>query len=126
MVPDISEQEGVDRQRAPFCYPAEISHGYLQNLLKKKPDYLFLPQVKGAYVENGCKQGITCPLSQGEPYYLSSAFKDMEILRNLRKEGKIMTPVIDFSRGFEKAENAFVSMAGKLGCRREFGPQGFL
>ena len=47
-ISDISEQEGVDRQRAPFCYPAEISHGYLLNLLRKKPDYLFLPQVKGA------------------------------------------------------------------------------
>jgi predicted CoA-substrate-specific enzyme activase len=116
VVSDISEQEGIDRQRAPFCYPAEISHGYLQNLLRKKPDYLFLPHVKGAYVENGCKQGITCPLSQGEPYYLSSAFKDSKTLRNLRKEGKIITPVINFSGGYEKAERVFVSMAGKLGC----------
>ncbi len=125
LLPDISEQEGVDRQRAPFCYPAEISHGYLLNLLRKKPDYLFLPQVKGAYVGNGCKQGLTCPLSQGEPYYLSSAFKDAEILRNLRKEGKIITPVIDFSTGYEKAEKAFVSMAGKLGCRKKFARRAF-
>jgi predicted CoA-substrate-specific enzyme activase len=125
LVSDVSEQEGVDRQRAPFCYPAEISHGYLQNLLRKKPDYLFLPQVKGAYAENGCKQGITCPLSQGEPYYLSSAFKDTEILRNLKKEGKILTPVIDFSTGYEKAENAFVSMAGTLGCRKNLARRAF-
>jgi predicted CoA-substrate-specific enzyme activase len=125
LLPDISEQEGVDRQRAPFCYPAEISHGYLLNLLRKKPDYLFLPQVKGAYVGNGCKQGLTCPLSQGEPYYLLSAFKDTEILRNLRKEGKIITSVIDFSTGYEKAENAFVSMAGKLGCRKKFARRAF-
>jgi predicted CoA-substrate-specific enzyme activase len=125
LVSDISEQEGVDRQRAPFCYPAEISHGYLQNLLRKKPDYLFLPQVKGAYVENGCKQGITCPLLQGEPYYLSSAFKDTETLRNLKKEEKIMTPVIDFSAGYEKAEHTFVSMAGKLGCRKNLARRAF-
>ncbi|HET6460109.1 MAG TPA: acyl-CoA dehydratase activase [Syntrophales bacterium] len=125
LIPDIPEQEGVNRQRAPFCYPAEISHGYLQNLLKKKPDYLFLPQVKGAYAGNGCKQGITCPLLQGEPYYLTSAFKDLEILRNLMKAGKVMTPVIDFSTGFEKAENTFVSMAGKLGCRRNLARKAF-
>ena len=74
---------------------------------------------------NGCKQGLTCPLSQGEPYYLSSAFKDAEILRNLRKEGKIITPVIDFSTGYEKAEKAFVSMAGKLGCRKKFARRAF-
>ena len=125
LVPDISEQEGVDLQRAPFCYPAEISHGYLLNLLKKKPDYLFLPQVKGAYVGNGCKQGITCPLLQGEPYYLSSAFKDTEILRNLGKEGKIITPVIDFSKGYEKAENALVSMARNLGCHKNLARKAF-
>ncbi|MGO9215285.1 MAG: acyl-CoA dehydratase activase, partial [Syntrophales bacterium] len=119
LIPDISEQQGVDRQRAPFCYPAEISHGYLENLLRKKPDYLFLPQIKGAYVENGCKRGITCPLSQGEPYYLSSAFKDSETLRNLSEERKIITPVIDFSKGYEKAEHTFLSMAGKLGCDKK-------
>ncbi|MGZ3596629.1 MAG: acyl-CoA dehydratase activase [Syntrophales bacterium] len=125
LISDTSEQEGADRQRAPFCYPAEISHGYLQNLLRKKPDYLFLPQVKGAYVENGCKQGITCPLSQGEPYYLLSAFKDAETLRKLREEGKIITPVIDFSGGYEKAEHVFLSMAGKLGCRKKLARRAF-
>ncbi len=125
LISDISEQEGVDRQRAPFCYPAEISHGYFHNLLRKKPDYLFLPQVKGTYVENGCKQGITCPLSQGEPYYISSAFKDTETLRNLRREAKIITPVIDFSRGYEKAENVFVAVARKLGCRKSLARRAF-
>ena len=124
-VPDKSEQEGVNRQRAPFCYPAEISHGYLLNLLRKEPDYLFLPQVKGAFAGNGCKQSITCPLSQGEPYYLSSAFKDVKLLRKLRKEGKVITPVIDFSRGYEKAENVFISMAGKLGCRKNLARRAF-
>ena len=124
-VPDMSEQEGVDRQRAPFCYPAEISHGYLLNLLRKEPDYLFLPHVKGAFTGNGCKQGITCPLSQGEPYYLSSAFKDMKLLGKLIKEGKVITPVVDFSAGFEKAENVFISVAAKLGCRKNLARRAF-
>ncbi|MCX5846395.1 MAG: acyl-CoA dehydratase activase [Deltaproteobacteria bacterium] len=125
LISDLSEQEGVDRQRAPFCYPAEISHGYLQNLLKKKPDYLFLPQLKGDYAENGDRKGITCPLSQGEPYYLSSAFKDMEIFGKLKEEGKIIMPVIDFSGGYEAAEDAFISTARKLGCRKNAARKAF-
>jgi len=125
LISDLSEQEGVDRQRAPFCYPAEISHGYLLNLLKKKPDYLFLPQLKGVYVENTDKQSITCPLLQGEPFYLSSAFKDHEMFRKLKEEGKIMTPVIDFSEGYGAAEEAFISSARKLGCRKGVARKAF-
>jgi len=118
LLSDFSEQAGVDLQRAPFCYPAEISHGFLFNLLKKKPDFLFLPQLKGVYLENGDRKSITCPLSQGEPYYLSSAFKDHGVFKNLKENGKVMTPVIDFSGGYEAAEDSFVSIARKLGCRK--------
>lgn len=112
---DSIEQEGMDRKGAPFCYPAEISHGYLEGLLKHMPDYLFLPQFKGNYVENGAKTCTTCPLSQGEPYYLASAFKDHETYRELKKEDRILSPVIDFSRGYKQAEDIFISMAKKLG-----------
>lgn len=125
LVSELSEQEGIDRQRAPFCYPAEISHGFLFNLLKKNPDYLFLPHIKGIYVESGDRKSITCPLSQGEPYYISSAFKDLEIFRSLKEGGRIMTPVIDFSGGYEAAEDAFLSMAGKLGCRKNVARRAF-
>jgi predicted nucleotide-binding protein (sugar kinase/HSP70/actin superfamily) len=64
-------------------------------------------------------------LSQGEPYYLSSAFNDVKILRNLSEKGKIITPVIDFSRGYEKAEHTFLSMAGQLGCRKKLARRAF-
>jgi predicted nucleotide-binding protein (sugar kinase/HSP70/actin superfamily) len=26
-----------------FCYPAELAHGFFSDLLRKKPDLLFLP-----------------------------------------------------------------------------------
>ncbi|MFA4916425.1 MAG: acyl-CoA dehydratase activase [Syntrophales bacterium] len=118
VLPEISEQEGVDRARAPFCYPAEIAHGFLSHLLKKKPDYLFLPQLKGMYVGNGHMQSTTCPLSQGEPYYLTSAFKDQETFRKLILEEKVIKPVIDFSAGYEAAGDAFIDTGEKLGCGR--------
>ena len=94
---DKVDQEGIDLKRAAFCYPAEIAHGYLYNLLTKKPDYLFLPQIKGLYVENGCQPNITCPISQGEPYFLSSAFKDHATFKSLSSRRKVLMPVIDFS-----------------------------
>jgi predicted CoA-substrate-specific enzyme activase len=115
LLSETSEQEGVDRARAPFCYPAEIAHGFLSHLLKKKPDYLFLPQLKGTDVEKRVGHSTTCPLSQGEPYYLTSAFKDQETFGEMLSQKRALKPVIDFSGGYEAAEDAFLVMARKLG-----------
>jgi predicted CoA-substrate-specific enzyme activase len=125
VLPDFVEQEGIDRKRAAFCYPAEIAHGYFLNLLKKKTDYLFLPQLKGDYVECGNSRGVTCPLSQGEPYYLAPAFKDCDIYRKLKEKERILNPVIDFSRGFPAAEGSFLEMAGVLGVNRKEAAEAF-
>ena len=118
-LPNTPLQDGVDRKGAAFCYPAEIAHGYLLNLLRKEPDYLFIPQFKGDYVKCGQKPGVTCPISQGEPYYLASAFKDHKTYKRLKTKNRILSPVIDFSEGYEEAADAFVSMAGKLGAGKK-------
>jgi predicted CoA-substrate-specific enzyme activase len=117
-IADKVDQEGIDLKRAAFCYPAEIAHGYLYNLLTKKPNYLFLPQMKGMYVENGCHPNVTCPISQGEPYYLSSAFKDNATFKSLLNQQKVLIPVIDFSDGFDAAERGFLDIGMKLGRTR--------
>jgi predicted CoA-substrate-specific enzyme activase len=108
------QQEGTDRKSAPFCYPAEIAHGYFFDILEKKPDYLFLPLFKGDYVKNNTGEGVTCPLSQGEPFYLASAFKDHARFRILKNNKKILNPSIDFSRGFEAAERDVIAVASTL------------
>ena len=41
-LPETVRQEGVDRRGAAFCYPVEISHGFLQDLLELQ-DRLALP-----------------------------------------------------------------------------------
>jgi len=118
VLPDCVEQEGIDRKSAAFCYPAEIAHGYFLNLLKKKIDYLFLPQLKGDYVKNGNPNGVACPLSQGEPYYLAPAFKDYDIYQRLKEKDRILKPVIDFSSGLSAAKERFVETARKLGINK--------
>jgi predicted CoA-substrate-specific enzyme activase len=126
VLPDLIEQEGIDRKRAPFCYPAEIAHGYFLNLLNKQPDYLFLPQLKGDYVEHGNSQGVCCPLSQGEPYFLAPAYKDHGTYRHLKASGRILNPVIDFSKGILKAADVFVDMALGLGISKRNARIAFL
>jgi len=95
---DNLEQRGLDRVNAPFCYPGEIAHGFFLNLLEKKPDYIFLPQFKGEYIESADEMCVTCPLSQGEPFYLNTAFKNHEVYKDLKAKGRVLSPVIDFFR----------------------------
>ncbi|MEW6333966.1 MAG: acyl-CoA dehydratase activase [Thermodesulfobacteriota bacterium] len=125
VLPDAAEREGIDRKRAAFCYPAEIAHGYFLNLLKKKTDYLFLPQLKGDYVECGNSHGVACPLSQGEPYYLAPAFKDLDLYRELKEKNRILSPVIDFSKGLPASEKTFLATAGILGVKRQQAAEAF-
>jgi len=125
LLPRSLNPGGMAYKDAPFCYPAEIAHGYFLDLLEKKPDYLFLPLFKGDYVKNSSGKGYVCPLSQGEPFYLATAFRDHDTLRTLKKKRKILTPVIDFSGGFGKAEKAFVAMARKMGAARREARRAF-
>ncbi len=113
-----SDQEGIDRKAAPFCFPAEIAHGFLSNLLRDEVDYLFLPHFKGQPGKGTSQRNVTCPISQAEPYYLRSAFRDHDGFRRLMESGRILSPIIDFSRGFEAAEHGFIQMASVLGRSR--------
>ena len=104
------EQRGVDQCSAPFCYPAEISHGYFQNLIDMNLDYLFLPHVRKISLENGFKDATTCPLVQGEPYYLSSTFD-----AQLKADGPvILTPGMQLGHGQDDPIDGFQSLGKQL------------
>ncbi len=119
VLPGAVDPKGIDRRRAPFCYPTDIAHGGFENLLQKNPDYLFLPQVKALYVDKRYERSTTCPISQGEPYYLASAFKDHGVFKDLREKKRVLMPVLDFSGGFKAAEAAFVETARSMGCGKK-------
>ncbi|MDI6725666.1 MAG: acyl-CoA dehydratase activase-related protein, partial [Smithellaceae bacterium] len=107
---------GIDLKRSAFCYPAELAHGFFLDLLAKKPDYIMIPHIKGTYVERGAKDNTTCPISQGEPYYLASAFGDHPFLRGHIESGRYLQPVLELSRGRGVAEAGFLELGRKLGA----------
>lgn len=106
---DKIDPDGVDKRGAAFCYPVEISHGLISDLLKRNDlDYIFLPHVKGLAVENSIPISFTCPLVQGETYYLKSAF-------GLNDNPRVFSPVLDFTRGYEVMTTEFINLAKQLG-----------
>lgn len=108
--------EGIDRRNAPFCYPAELAHGYFHGLLSDATDldFIFLPHLKSvpAIGENNNSQ--LCPLSQGESFYLRSAFREELTGRSLR----VLAPCLEMARGFQEAREPLVKMAGEMGIDR--------
>jgi len=101
--------EGIDRKGSAFCYPADLSHGLFQDLLDEGVDYVFLPHVLGLEVSNAEGHRTNCVFVQGEPYYLRAAF------RKVLGKTRVLSPVLTFENGLEKAQADFVRLAKRLG-----------
>ncbi|MFA6355772.1 MAG: acyl-CoA dehydratase activase [Candidatus Omnitrophota bacterium] len=115
VVSDAISDYGVQHKRAAFCYPAEIAHGLFHNLIEKDTDYIFLPQVLEVRSKKASKsrkeQQSTCVILQSEPYYLRDTFKKSG-------KGKLLIPIIDFSKGLKGAQATFMEMAVEMGYGR--------
>ena len=112
VMPDESDHEGWDRKKSEFCFPVELSHGYMLDLLKKNPDYIFIPAIRGMQVENSDQSSVYCPFVQSEPDWLLGSFEELQ-------QKRVLTDFFDFSDGVEKEEEKFVSLAKSLGKGRE-------
>ncbi len=108
---DEIDPEGISRIEAAFCLPAEITHGSFFNLLKKKPDYIFIPQIMQLPVPNVETYSRMCVFVQGEPYYLKVTFrKEIE-----QSPSVLLSPVLKLEKGYEAAEDTLVEMMKKIG-----------
>lgn len=117
VLPDRPLAAGTVRKGASFCHPYEQAHGYFLDLLEKNPDYIVLPHVRELYVPNALSRDhdmqATCQLLQSEPYCLREAFAD------LLEDRKVLYPIFNFSKGYDKQEKAFVELAAQMGVDRE-------
>ncbi|MCP4642410.1 MAG: activase [bacterium] len=109
VLPETMSQEGVEKQGAAFCYPAEMAHGYAADLLKMSPDFVFLPHVRGLPRDNTHATSCTCVFVQGEPYYLKTAFADLG-------PDRCLTPFLDLSEDFPTNRPAFIEVGRQLGA----------
>jgi len=115
VVPEKSDRRGWEMMNSEFCFPVELSHGYMYDLISKNPDLIFVPRLRGIKVENSENYNVFCPFVQSEVDWLTSAFPEME--------EKLVTGYFDFSRGDEKEE--FLRVAERLGRSREEGERAF-
>ncbi|MBI5538227.1 MAG: activase [Deltaproteobacteria bacterium] len=108
--------EGVAKQESNYCFPTEIAHGAIQDVLDRGVDFVFLPHFRDMpSTEN--VHACVCPLTQGLPYFARQAFglRDDQILR----------PLLSLSDSFEVSRPAFEDVAEQLGLTRAEGSHAY-
>ncbi len=126
VIPYKPSREGIERRNAAFCYPAELSHGFFDSLLKQEEgiDYIFLPHHRSIPVKNGNKTFQVCPFAQGEPFYLKAAYKqELDIL--YRKGTVLLMPFIDMKNDFSDARMPLIHIARQIGVKRSLSENAF-
>ena len=108
--------EGVAKQESNYCYPTEIAHGAIQDVLDQGVDYVFLPHFRDMPSTEEV-HACVCPLTQGLPYFARQAF-------GLRDE-QILRPLLSLSDGFEASRTAFEDVAEQLGFTRAEGTHAY-
>jgi predicted CoA-substrate-specific enzyme activase len=120
---DTIDQEGISRKESEFCLPAEIAHGSFYALLKKNPDFIFLPQIMQIPIANVPTYSRLCVFVQGEPYYLKTTFR--EELEQLPIN--ILSPVIkQMEKGYEAALDIMIEVARSMGVSESVARNAYL
>ncbi|MHA1476270.1 MAG: acyl-CoA dehydratase activase-related protein, partial [Promethearchaeota archaeon] len=89
---------------APFCYPVQILHGAVSNLIRQNISLIFLPHIYRLKKGEGWFDSTFCPISQSSPYLLTPIFENVEFLK----------PELDFSDGYEECQELIKLAAEKL------------
>jgi predicted CoA-substrate-specific enzyme activase len=126
VLPDDASKQGIDQKNTAFCFPAELSHGFFYSLItmENPPDFIFLPHFKAVHVPNGYSSSQVCPFVQGETYYLQVTFR--EKLEKLKRKGiKVLSPLINLTKGLENAGEPLIETAKKMGISRKEADKAF-
>ena len=105
-------KEGNAKTLAPVCYPGELVHGAVYNLMERRADYILLPYVIDMETPRGFLHGYTCPTTCAIPDLAKRAFSEIS--------GKILSPHIGLSNDLKQtSESEIVKMAQILGVSEE-------
>ena len=107
------DPRGELKSNAGFCFPAQIAHGAVLDLVERGVELIFLPHVMRMPAREAWKESYLCPITQASPYFLAKAYPQIRLL----------APLLDFSDGYA-ASSTLVEMAvNEFGAAREVAEQ---
>lgn len=99
---------GNQRTYAPTCYPGEILHAAVDDLLSQEVDYIFLPYIREFQIPPGHEHAYLCSEVQDAPGVIKTVFE--------KDASRILTPEIGLADHLTgTTENEICAMALKLG-----------
>jgi predicted CoA-substrate-specific enzyme activase len=100
--------EGIAKLESNYCFPAEIAHGAIQDVLDRGVDFLFLPLFRDMpSTEAAPVHACVCPLTQGLPFFARQAFE--------LGDERVLRPLISLDGGLHSARAEFAKVAERLG-----------
>lgn len=124
IMPDAVDESGISMGMTSFCLSGQIALGMFKDLISKKPDLIFMPQIMEINVseqkEYRKEYQTVCMFIQGEPFYQKATF-----LKNMENPPKMITPALNFMRGLDSQENEFIKIAGELGFPEQKGKSAY-
>jgi len=106
-------RQGIEEVAAEPCFPIKVAHGHIRDLVEKDVDYIFLPTIidmpKGA---RDIINSYVCPYVQTVPFMARAAMEDVD------SGGKVLQPILHFSRGPSAVRRELVKLALALGADR--------
>ncbi|MFX1366158.1 MAG: acyl-CoA dehydratase activase [Promethearchaeota archaeon] len=105
---------GNTKTIAPICYPGELVHGAVNDLINRNVDFIFLPYVVELEIPSRYIHGYTCPSTTTIPDIIRAAFEN--------ESEKILSPHIGISEDLiETTLQEFGRIACLLGLEKEMG-----
>jgi predicted CoA-substrate-specific enzyme activase len=101
-------QDGIDLTVAEPCFPIKISHGHVQDLIDKRVDFIFLPNILDSETPQEDLESHWCPWSQTLPFVLQSA----PGFEEYRK--KFLVPTLHFRLGPDRVARELEALAEPL------------
>ena len=101
-------QDGIDLTVAEPCFPIKIAHGHVQDLLDKRVDYIFVPNILDSESTQPDLESHWCPWNQTLPFVLRSApgFEDAR--------AKLLLPTLHFRLGTERVARELAVLSEPL------------
>ena len=98
-----------------FCFPVQIAHGAVLDLVKRGLDRIFLPHVSRMPNHEAGRDSYLCPITQAAPYFMSKAFPGVAFL----------SPVLSFAQGYETCTGLADMACEQLGVSRAAAAQAY-
>ncbi|MGE5060619.1 MAG: acyl-CoA dehydratase activase [Betaproteobacteria bacterium] len=103
------DPRGELKSNAGFCFPAQIAHGAVLDLVQRGVERIFLPHVMRMPQREAWKESYLCPITQASPYFLAKAYPQIHLL----------CPLLDFSEGYAACSTLVETAVNELGQTRE-------